>query len=94
VKEVKLIIRINQADKPSILRGISPKNDPPLRISSIPPGLKPFKAKKLVIKAIINTKITLMTGLILAGTSGIANIPEINSITIVLRRKPINSLPS
>jgi hypothetical protein len=29
VKDVKLIISINQADRASILRGISPKNDPP-----------------------------------------------------------------
>jgi hypothetical protein len=88
------MIRINHADKPSIRRGISPKNDPPLMRYSMPPGLKPLNAKKLVDRAIIKTRITLITGLTLAGTNGIANIPEKNSKAAVFRRKPINSLPS
>jgi hypothetical protein len=91
---VKFIIRINHADNPSILNGIAPKNNPPLRRNSIPPGLKPFQAKILEIKAMTKTKITVITGLILLGTKGIAIIPEKKRIANDLKRKAINSLSS
>ena len=74
--------------------GIVPKNVPPLTINSIPPALKHFIAKILVIKAIIKTMLTLITGLILSDENGIAMIPEKNTIAIVLNKKPINALPS
>jgi hypothetical protein len=47
-----------------------------------------------VARAMMKIKIIVITGFILAGTNVIAIIPEKNRIAIVLRRKPINSLPS
>jgi hypothetical protein len=94
VNEVKLIIRINQADKASILRGISPKNDPPLIISSTLPVVKHLTAMNPVIRETRKTENMLTKGLILTGTKESTNIPENKTIANVLNRKPINSLPS
>jgi hypothetical membrane protein len=85
---------INHADKLSIRKGIFPKNDPPFKIISMPTLLKPFIANMLVNKAMRKTALTLATGFILAGTNGIAIIPEKNTTAITLKRKPIKSLPS
>jgi hypothetical protein len=94
VAQVKLMIRMNHADRQSTLRGILPKNDPPLIRNSNDPFVKQLTAKIVVIKAIRKTEMILITGLIIAGTKIRAIITETKTMENAKKRKPINSLPS
>jgi hypothetical protein len=88
------MISINHEERASILKGISPKNIPPLKKYSIPPPEKPLIAKKEVTKATRPTEMMLITGFILCGTRGSAIIPDNKTNANALKRKPINSLSS
>jgi hypothetical protein len=85
---------MNQADRASILNGISPKNDPPLTRISIPSVVKPLIAIKLVINATRETEMILMIGLIFAETKGIVIMPDNKIIMYTLKRRTIRFSPS
>jgi hypothetical protein len=94
VKEVRLIIRTNQADNGSTLKGISPKKTPPFIIYSNPSPDNPAMAKALVTSTISETVKILTRGLNLRGTKGSAIIPDKKIISNALKKRPVNSFPS
>jgi hypothetical protein len=69
------MIRINQADKASIRRGISPKNADPGNVSSIGLPKRAFMAGMEVVIATRNTKIKLEKAFVFDGNKGILIIP-------------------
>jgi len=69
------MIRINQADKASMRRGISPKNADPGKIISMGYPKRAFTAGMEVVIATNNTKRKLEKAFIFEGNKGILTIP-------------------
>ena len=65
--EVKLIIRINHAERVSIRTGTAPKNDDPSITASMGFPLKAYMERTEVSKEFMITKKALPEGLIRAG---------------------------
>jgi hypothetical protein len=81
VKEVKFIMRMNQADNASTLRGITPKKAPPsIRYSTLPEVSASTAIYPVIREMAVTIKI-VRKGLILNGTSGMAIIPDNKIVT-------------
>src|SRR3989339_360479 len=90
VNEVKFIIKINQADKPSIFIGISPHKLPAQNNKSMVFPVRTVIATKLVNKTLIKTAAIAIPDFNLTGTKKSAII-EINAMTKELFNKKSNS---
>jgi hypothetical protein len=80
VVEIKFTIKMNQADKESILKGTVPINEPPLMLNSNPFVAMPLSANKLVAKAINITLVAATKGLNFSEIKIKAATPAINTM--------------
>ena len=90
VSDVKFIIKINQADKPSIFIGISPHKFPAQNNKSMVFPVSEVMATKLVAKTFKKTAAIVMPDFNFTGTKKRAQI-EINAITKELFNKKLAS---
>ena len=85
-RQVKLIIRMNQADSASIRKGIFPKRGGPVKITSIGLPVKALTARMEVANEFNKTKKKLAVALKCNGKSG----KRINPIPVTITDEKIN----